>query len=106
MRTEYYDFKTKKAEQTQPSFYSYDPSRPLPSTKGPIFSYFYHDMDSEDKDHVMPTKQEQLVCVYHSEPVVYYSLPLSEFICHRCYDTFSDTSGCYALSDLQKPMEI
>lgn len=34
-----------------------------------------------------------------------YSYPYGEFICQQCYEMLRDKADCYALSDLQKPME-
>jgi hypothetical protein len=70
-----------------------------------MFSYFYHDMDKEEREHVIPKKLEQHVCNSHKEPVTLYSYPYAEFICNKCYDVFHDKKECYALSDLSKPME-
>eukprot|EP00347_Sterkiella_histriomuscorum_P014564 403360399 len=101
LRTEYNEHRTKKDYQTQPTVYSHDRQ-----AKPQLFSYFFHDMEKEEREHVVPKKQEQKVCLPHSEPVIMYSLPYATFICQKCYDTYGDKSQCFALSDLEKPMEI
>lgn len=71
-----------------------------------MFSYFFHDMEKEEKDVILPKKKEQTLCKTHGEPVTMFSLPFVEFCCSRCFELLGDQKDCYGLSDLEKPSEI
>jgi hypothetical protein len=47
-----------------------------------MFSYFFHDMEKEEAQVVLPKKKDKTTCNTHGEPVVMYSYPYAEFICH------------------------
>ncbi len=53
LRSEYYDHAHKKDNQTQETFFSLNPDR---IAKPQLFSYFFHDMEKEEKEHIMPKK--------------------------------------------------
>ena len=51
MKTEY----TKQRISNQDSIYTLDPKR---NPKPQMFSYFFHDMEKEEKEHILPKKME------------------------------------------------
>ena len=70
-----------------------------------MFSYFYHDIDKEEAEYILPKRKEQPLCNTHSAPVTMFSYPYAEFVCSECYEFLGDKKDCYSLTNLKEPMD-